>query len=192
MDVLWNSLLIFLILFILAYVQISLQQQEEKKIDTSGVLLIVVQWDDNLSDDVDTYVADPDGHLVFYQRKDDGLMHLERDDLGRSNDTITMPDGTKVTLEKNEERVVIRGIVPGEYVVNVHMYARNPPYSGTPAEVTVTLYSLKGNDTKIVEKVVQLTYMWEEKTAFRFRLSPDGQVTDINYLPKRLATAGLN
>ena len=48
--------------------------------------LITVFWPDNLEDDVDIYVEDPAGNLVWFKSREPGLMHLDRDDLGKRND----------------------------------------------------------------------------------------------------------
>ena len=52
----------------------------------------------------------------------DGLLHLDRDDYGTSNDRVVGPDGEPIEFEYNEEIVTIRGIVPGEYTLNLHLF----------------------------------------------------------------------
>ena len=50
-------------------------------------------------------------------------MALSRDDLGTFNDTVYDPKGKpNYSLSRNEEMVTIRGIVPGEYIVNVRIF----------------------------------------------------------------------
>ena len=41
---------------------------------------------DEHPDDIDLYVQDPTGKLVWYNQKEVGLMTLERDDRGDTND----------------------------------------------------------------------------------------------------------
>jgi hypothetical protein len=148
------------------------------RIDTYGVYAVTVAWAPDSNDDVDTYVEDPQGEIAYYKNPDAGLMHLEHDDLGRANDST---DG--VVVNHNGERVVLRGAIPGEYVVNVHMYARKDP---GPARIEVGLYRLRGQDTLMAHRSVTLSRTDEEQTAFRFTLNAVGDVTNKNELPKKL------
>jgi hypothetical protein len=147
-------------------------------IDTYGVYAVSVAWAPASNDDVDTYVQDPQGEIADFTNPNAGLMHLEHDDLGRANDS----KGT-VVVNHNGERVVLRGAIPGEYVVNVHMYAKNDP---APTRVEVGLYRLRGQDTLVTHRSVTLSRAREEQTAFRFTLNAAGDVTDKNELPKKL------
>ncbi|MDO8360864.1 MAG: hypothetical protein Q7T08_12625 [Devosia sp.] len=45
-------------------------------------------------------------------------MTLDRDDRGNFLDTVEV-NGTKVQIALNQETVSVRGIVPGEYIVNI-------------------------------------------------------------------------
>jgi hypothetical protein len=149
-------------------------------IDTYGVYAVTVAWAPASNDDVDTYVQDPQGEIAYYKNPDAGLMHLEHDDLGRENDSM---DG--VVVKHNGERVVLRGSIPGEYVVNVHMYAKKDPGE---VSVEVALYRLRGEDTLVTHRSITLSRSGEEQTAFRFTLNGAGDVTDKNELPKKLVS----
>ncbi|PIR69456.1 MAG: hypothetical protein COU47_02660 [Candidatus Niyogibacteria bacterium CG10_big_fil_rev_8_21_14_0_10_46_36] len=180
-DLLFNMLLVFVVLFILAILQVN--PEEEKKQDGIKLdekFLILVQWGDDLDDDVDTYVKDPKDHIVYFKRREDGFMYLTRDDLGQRNDRVRKENGEIVMVKKNEERVLFRGIVPGEYVVNVHMYFKK---SFSPVSVTITLFKLEGSDTEVISNTVLLKHNGDEKTAFRFTLDENGNVTNMNNAP---------
>jgi len=184
-DVITNALMGFIVLFILAFILAALakQKEDEKRIDTSGEYLLLVIWDKNSEDDVDTHVRDPQGNHLYYNKREAGLMHLERDDRGKFNDmSETGPDGKPIQVDKNEERAVLRGIVPGEYIVNIHMFRKADQ---TATKVRVSLVKLRGQDTTIVEKELVFPTQGEEQTAFRFTLKVDGSVTNINYLPRK-------
>jgi len=87
-----------------------------------------------------------------------------------------------VQSQFNEEQVNIRGIVEGEYVVNLHMYRKS---DDLPTKVEVALFkSGAGGDMEIHKQMVTLTTEREEETAFRFTLTRDGGVVDVNRLPK--------
>jgi hypothetical protein len=141
---------------------------------------------------VDLYVSDPLNQIVYFRQKQIGLMSLDRDDTGREQNMVTLPDGRVVQSQFNEEQVNIRGIVEGEYVVNVHLYRKSDDY---PTKVDVALFkSGAGGDMEIHKQIVTLTNEREEETAFRFTLTRDGGVVDVNRLPKhfvdRLQSAG--
>lgn len=104
-------------------------------------------------------------------------MHLDRDDRGVSNDTVIAPDGTVIVIKRNEEYVFIRGIIPGEYIVNVHWYYQR---EHTPVKVKIKLVRLKKINKVLLEKEVMLEYAGDEKTAFRFTLDQEGALTSTN------------
>lgn len=179
LDLLWNTLLGFVVLFVLAFISISDEKSQSKGLPTLGEYAVVVKWDDKSEDDVDTYVSDPNGNIAFFRAREVGLMHLERDDLGASNDTTKSDDGNIIKVEGNEERVILRGIVPGEYIVNVHMFRKRDP---TPTKVGVSLLDIQGRGGTVTEREITLEKDGDEETAFRFTLTTEGRVTDINRL----------
>lgn len=146
------------------------------RIETLGIYVVRVTWPEGLDDDVDLYVQDPEGNTVFYASNQSGLMHLERDDLGDAND-----QGLGGVV--NQERVIIRGTLEGEYTVNVHMYSKNSPDA---VPVKVELYRLRGDDKVVLDEEIILRFQGDEQTAFRFSLNKAQQVTDINHLSKDL------
>ena len=110
-------------------------------------------------------------------------MHLDRDDVGFSSDRIQTSFGV-VEYKENREIVSLRGIVPGEYVVNVHMYTKRED-----KETPVTILLEKINPFKLVTaRNVVLVQQGDEKTAFRFTLDDEGKVIDTNDLEKSLTS----
>ena len=183
LDVLLNFLLGVIVLLFWAFIQIQPESKKDASINTAGEFAIVMDWDDKSEDDVDLYVMDSQGNLVFFDDRESGLIHLERDDLGIKNDIVIGPNGEQVKIEKNEERVIIRGITPGEYIVNAHMYKK---VNWGKTTVSISLIDLQGTDAKIVEKSVVLKNKGDEVTAFRFTLNADRQVSNINTIPRKL------
>ena len=179
-DFLSNVLLLFMVFFVLSFVLIQ-PKRSEPSIDTLGSYAVVVTWPSG-DDDVDTYVRDPAGEIAYFANADAGLMHLEHDDLGRRGDSETS-DGRKVTVDSNAERVILRGILPGEYVVNVHLYGKRSP---GPVPVRLRLYRLRGPDRELVTARSSLTETGAERTAFRFTLNAAGRLTGTNQLQVRL------
>jgi hypothetical protein len=190
-DVCINLVLVFAVLLKLSLLAINVESAEsmQKRLKSNALFLIKVVWPGESDDDVDTYVSDPLSHLVFFRRLQDGLMNLDRDDTGSSNNLITLPDGRVVKSAYNEEQVEIRGIIEGEYIVNVHMYRKA---TLTPTKIIVTLYKVaEGEDVQIHERVLTMAMQQQEETAFRFTLTKNGEVADINELPKRFIQSGL-
>ena len=178
LDLLFNTLLCFAALFVLSFILIN-PSKKENNIKAKADFMITVTWNKDLDDDVDTYVEDPVGNLVAFMRREEGLMHLDRDDLGHRNDTINTPNGP-IEYKDNREIVTLRGFVPGEYVVNVHMYMKREI---APTEVTIVLEKLNPYMI-IMAKNVILTTSGQEDTAFRFVVDSEGSVTKVNELKK--------
>jgi hypothetical protein len=183
LDLLFNSLIGFVVLFFLAFILMNPERKEDKNVEAKAEFIITVDWPQDHDDDIDTYVEDPEGHLVSFRRREDGLMHLDRDDLGRRNDTIQTRFG-KVEYGINREMVMIRGIIPGEYVVNIHAYKKS---DDRPTLVTITLDKINPFST-IAKETVEIKFTGDEKTAFRFVLDKEGKVKSVSKLKKSLIT----
>ena len=181
LDLLFNTLLCFAALFSLAFILIN-PSKKNKNVDAKAEFIITVIWPSEMDDDVDTYVEDPEGNLIAFNRREQGLMHLDRDDTGLSFDTISTSFGI-VEYKENREMVTIRGYLPGEYVVNVHMYTKRED-----KETPVTIILEKINPYKVVTgRNVVLKLRGDEKTAFRFTVDDEGKVIQTNQLEKGLA-----
>lgn len=180
-DLLFNALLGFTYLFLIA---IMFMNPVAKKgiIDPKAEYIITIGWPDNNPDDVDVWVEDPNGNVVWFRNREAGLIHLDRDDRGTANDTINI-NGTEIQNPLNQEVVTIRGVVPGEYVVNVHYYASetNQPVTTTVkvAKVNPALEIVYYGDTTLEEKGA-------EKTAVRFVIDKSGRVEQISHLQKSI------
>jgi hypothetical protein len=185
-DLATNLLGVFICLFMLSFLMMSKKIEEKNnKVESKAEFLITITWEKNSTNDVDTYVEDPLGNLVFFRAREKGLLHLDRDDLGTSNDKVQLSDGKTIEVRGNREIVTIRGIIPGEYVVNVHMYSERDKAEKTP--VTIKLEKINPALKLITLKEVTLGKAGDEKTGFRFTLDNVGDVTSVNDLSKDLA-----
>jgi hypothetical protein len=181
-DLLFNALLGFVVMFVLAFLLINPIAQTGA-VDAKAEFLITLSWPDGRREDVDLYVEDPSGNLVWFRTREAGLMHLDRDDLGRSNDVIRVA-GREIVNPLNQEIVSIRGIQPGEYVVNLHLYRAEPKPRPVPA--TVKVEKLNPKVEVVFYGDVPLERPSEEHTAVRFTVRADGTVDAVNQLPKAL------
>lgn len=151
-------------------------------IDPKAEYIITVQWPDNNPNDIDTWVEEPDGNLVWFQNKEAGLIHLDRDDRGNVNDTLTI-NGQTVQNPLNQEVVTIRGTVVGEYVVNIFYYGSE---DNKPVEVNVRVDKVNPQLEVIYYGTIKLQKPGDEKTAVRFTIDQDGKLSNINRIEKSL------
>jgi len=185
-DLLFNLLLCFASMFIISFLMIQpiLKQAE---VHTQAEYIITVTWPLNNKDDVDTWLEDPLGNVVYFKNKEAGLSHLDRDDLGDMNDVITLADGTTVRYPYNQEILTIRGFVGGEWTLNLHMYAKREK---TPTTARVTVDKLNPTLKTIIAKDIILEERGEEITVARFEMGSSGDILSVNDMPKGLIQLG--
>lgn len=177
---LFNSLKAITFMFFIAFAMIN-KPADEGKVDPKAEMMITVTWPDNSPDDVDTYVEDPASNIVWYNQREAGLMHLERDDRGMFKDTVLL-NGKEIANPLNQEIVAIRGLEDGQYVVNVVHYIAT---GAAPLPVQVKVEKLNPVVKVIYYQTLQLKGTGDEQTAVRFTLK--GQdVVDVNTTPKSL------
>jgi hypothetical protein len=183
-DILFNVLLGLVFMVFTAFSLIN-PTAKTGTVDLKAELLITVTWPDNDPNDMDLYVEDPAGNIVWYHSKEAGLMHLDRDDRGNYRDTITV-NGKQIQNPLNQETVTIRGIVPGEYVVNVNEFIASTP---DRVPVTVKVEKLNPVATVLYYGTLEFDHKGQEETFVRFTLDADGQVGDVNTKAKSLVRA---
>jgi hypothetical protein len=84
---------------------------------------------------------------------------------------------------------VVRGIVPGEYVVDVFRYTAT---TGEPIPVTVKVEKLNPKLSVLYYGQVVLNHKLDEKTAVRFTLDADGRVSGQDDTFKSLSQRAIN
>jgi hypothetical protein len=181
-DMLFNMLIAFVFCFIIALLAMNPKALKAGDIPAKAEYIVTVTWPDRNPNDLDTWVEDPGGNKVWFRAREAGLMHLDRDDRGVTNDAIIV-NGREVVNPLNQEVVTLRGIAPGEYTVNVHYYdTRN----GEATPWTVSVVKVNPRAEVVYYGQGQLARKGDEGTAVRFTLRPDGGVGQINTLPKSL------
>jgi hypothetical protein len=178
---LFKALQVVAFLFFLALLAMN-PEAKQGKIDTKAEFIVTMAWPDNHPDDIDLYVEDPLGNIVWYHVREAGFMVLDRDDRGGINDSI-MVNGKKVMSPIREETVSVRGIVAGEYTVNVQYYLA---VQHSPVPVSVKVEKINPTVEVIHYDTMMLDHAGQEKTAVRFRVAQDGSVTDISHAEKSL------
>ena len=202
-DLLFNILLGFAFLFIIAFLLIK-PEAKKKDFDRRAEFVIILEWDHEAPDDLDLYVQDPTNDKVSFRLPIANYMHLDKDDLGMRNDTIINADGTTSTVKINREVVTIRGIIVGEYIINAHYYSTRV-YSGSqlePDERTVDYRNKPQRDRTVkieLHKVTPYSVLWagekkfthrgQEETFLRFVLDGDGNIVPpFTFEPKEFVT----
>jgi hypothetical protein len=178
---LFKALQVVAFLFFLALLVMN-PEAKQGKIDTKAEFIVTMTWPDNHPDDIDLYVGDPLGNIVWYHTREAGFMVLDRDDRGGVNNSI-MVNGMRIMSPIREETVSIRGIVAGEYTVNIQYYLA---IQHNPVPVSVKVEKINPAVEVIHYDTITLDHAGQEKTAVRFRVAQDGSVTDINHLEKSL------
>jgi hypothetical protein len=180
---LFKALQVVAFLFFIALLAMN-PEAKQGKIDTKAEFIITMNWPDNHPDDIDLYVEDPLGNIVWYHVREAGFMVLDRDDRGGINNSV-MVNGKKVSSPIREETVSIRGIVAGEYTVNTHYYLSTNP-ANAPVPVSVKVEKINPMVDLVYYDTLMLEHAGQEKTAVRFRIDQEGKVTDINHSDKSL------
>jgi hypothetical protein len=148
-------------------------------IEMKAELLITMNWPDNDPNDMDLYVQDPAGNIVWYHGREAGLMHLDHDDRGSGRERITV-NGRTIQNPLNQEIVTIRGIVPGEYVVNAHEFIAN---SSEKVPVSVKVERLNPTASVVFYGTHDFDHKGQEETFVRFALDGEGKVNDVTTGP---------
>jgi hypothetical protein len=180
-DLLFNTLLAFVMLFAIALVAMN-PKAKTGVIDAKAEFIVTVTWPDMNPNDIDTWLQDPAGNLVWFRAREAGMMHLDRDDRGLTNDTLVV-NGQKIVNPLNQEVVTVRSFAPGEYTVNVHYYDSK---NGEPVTANVSVVKVNPQAVVVFYGSTTLARKGDEATAVRFTIDDDGDVTNVNTLPKTL------
>jgi hypothetical protein len=139
----------------------------EETTQPPGNVIVEVRWPDEIDADVDLWVQAPGDVPVGYSNKGGAVFNLLRDDLGKPGDVTGL----------NYETSYSRGIVPGEYTVNLHLYRTLSKAPSVPATVVTSVKDSSGQKTRqLLASKVRLEHEGGELTVFRFELSDDGRL----------------
>jgi len=182
-DVILLALMGFMFVTVLLLPHINPKAKDsEGGTQPPGNVIVELRWDDKLRTDVDLWVQAPGDVPVGYSNKSGLIFNLLRDDLGAQADPT----------EVNFETSFSRGIPPGEYTVNVHLF-RNLE-STYPINARVVVRVKTDNEAgarPIAATTVRMDREGQEVTAFRFRLTEKGELVpnSLNSVFKPLRSA---
>jgi len=201
-DVLFNILVGFAFLFIVAFLLIKPEAKKED-FERKAEFVVVMEWNHDQPDDIDLYVQDPTDSRVHFRLPIINFMYLDKDDLGFANDIVKSVDGTIKKVNINREVVTIRGIIPGEYIINAHYYSardwvNNKLKTNTDQHNTRKIKRKEKALTVKIElhKVSPYKILWvgektfvnrgQEETFVRFTVDQAGNIVgDYSYEEKR-------
>jgi len=178
---LFKALQVVAFLFFIALLVIN-PEAKQGKIDTKADFIVTMTWPDSHPDDIDLYAEDPLGNIVWYHVREAGFMVLDRDDRGGLNNSI-MVDGKRMSSPIRQETVSIRGIIAGEYTVNINHYLAT---TNAPVPVSVKVEKVNPTVEVIHYDTMIVDHAGQERTAVRFRVADSGRVTDVNRQDKSL------
>lgn len=192
-DLLIALLMGIVVIFMLTTLLIAPITKENEGIKKNADYVITAEWPENVDCDVDMWVRDPLNNIVSYKIPESGLMYYERDDMGKRRSIFDVSGRETVIDPDNKEYVTLRGIFPGEYVVNLHVYSckalneeKGLPL-GAPTKIPVTVELMRINPSLVSVKkvIVTMNEVWQEQTAFRFVMGENKNVIRLmtDYVP---------
>ncbi len=153
------------VILILPHINPAKAKPRPEGAEPPGNVLVEIRWPDERDSDVDLWVKGPGDVPVGYSNKGGRLFDLLRDDLGHRGDVSGL----------NYEIAYSRGIVAGEYVVNVHLYRDQSGILPVPVTVVVSVKPSAGESARqILARTVELEREGQERTVVRFRLDERG------------------
>jgi hypothetical protein len=201
-DLLFNILLGFAFLFIVAFLLIK-PEAKKQDFERRAEFVVILEWDHDMPDDIDLYVQDPTGNKVSFRTPIQNFMHLDKDDLGYRNDIVYNANGQITKVNINREVVTIRGLIAGEYIINAHYYSTREAEStisalsgerrGDSEIISAARHGVgKPNKDKVLtvkielHKVTPYQILWigersfdhrgQEDTFVRFTIDPEGNL----------------
>ncbi len=180
-DMLFLLVFAYLVIGAVALAHVRKTQEETSGATPPGSVIVDIHWDDKVDADVDLWVQAPGDVPVGYSNKAGIIFNLLRDDLGHSGDPVSM----------NYEIAYGRGLWPGEYTVNAHLYRSADGHFPVPVTARVQVRGPDGVVKNLVQSVVELDRVGQETTIFRFQLDDKGHLVpgSLNRIHKELRAA---
>ena len=179
-DVVLLALIGFVAMVVMLLPHINPAKKESESHRPPGNIIVEMHWPSNLAVDVDLWVKAPREFPVGYWNQGGPTFNLLRDDLGTEGDAT----------DENYEITYSRGIPAGEYIVNVHMYGPLKAGVTVPVNVVVSVRKKYDDMRQILKTVVKLYRRNQEETAYRFKLTAEGDLVagSVNTLRRSLIT----
>ena len=178
-DVTLLALSGFVAIVLLLLPWLNLKTKQEIIKEPVGSVIIELFWPDDIDADLDLWVKGPNDGPVGYSKPSGIVFNLLRDDRGLTGDYTPL----------NYEISFTRGITPGEYQANIHLFKHDAKKSKVQATVSASLVTPDRDYRKqILEKKIYLSKEGKEKTVLRFKLDNNFKLVSgsVNSLRKSL------
>lgn len=185
-DIVFRDLILLMLtgfvtvaVLMLAHINPKAAAASAKDTAPPGNVMVEANWPPDMDSDVDLWVQAPGDVPVGYSNKGGAVFNLLRDDLGHQLDLSGL----------NYESSYSRGVVPGEYTVNLHLYRNRATKPAVPVTVIIsTKPSADQPARQILMSKVDLAREGQERTVFRFKLTEAGAVVpgSVNSLQRPL------
>lgn len=196
LDMLFNYLLAFAMLFMLALMLIRPPTPTDAAVKLRAEFVLTMTWPDAAFDDIDMWLMMPDGRKVNYINRDVDFVTLDRDDRGAKNDFYTDGAGQRQLTKMNREIITIRAIVPGRYIVAAHVYAVQKEViddSGKtwladtqlPYPALLEIIKLNPRVIEVLKSTVMLSESGQEVVFAAFDVDAAGNVTMVELNPTK-------
>ena len=173
-DIVFRDLILLMLtgfvtvaVLMLAHINPKAAAASAKDTAPPGNVMVEANWPPDMDSDVDLWVQAPGDVPVGYSNKGGAVFNLLRDDLGHQLDLSGL----------NYESSYSRGVVPGEYTVNLHLYRSRAGLAAVPVTVIVSTKPSSADPARqVLMSKVELAREGQERTVFRFRLSERGDL----------------
>lgn len=179
---------IFMIIVLLPHINPPAKKAAED-ITVIENVIVQISWPNEIDADVDLWCQAPGDTPVGYSNLGARVFNLMRDDLGRLYED---------PLDVNLEECKGRGIIPGEYTINIHLFSNASGRLPIPVNIVVSTKPVTKTGAKaqpakpLLTAKESLYYIKEEITVFRFQLTEEGEVVEgsLHNLYKPIREAG--
>ena len=185
-DIVFRDLILLMLtgfvtvaVLMLAHINPKAAAASAKDTAPPGNVMVEANWPPDMDSDVDLWVQAPGDVPVGYSNKGGAVFNLLRDDLGHQLDLSGL----------NYESSYSRGVVPGEYTVNLHLYRNRATNPAVPVTVIISTKPTGDQPARqILMSTVDLAREGQERTVFRFTLTEAGAIVPgtVNSLQRPL------
>ena len=178
-DVIMLALAGFVAIVLLLLPHLNPPTQDDLDKANPGNLIVELRWPDDVDADVDLWVQALNDQPVGYSNKGGEIFNLLRDDLGLQGDFTDL----------NYEVSFSRGVPPGAYAINVHLYRNKGGIVPVTVSIAVSLKRTPEESARqLLAKEVELVHEGQELTAFRFEIDEQSRLVpgSVHDLPTAL------
>ena len=170
---------IFALIITALVITLAVATTETAKEKPAAEFLVNLRWDDNRDVDLDLWMQDENGQVIYYNVRETKNISLNRDSRGFTSNHLELPDGT-VASSSNHEIIAIRAVMPGDYIIAVCYY------SGDNREIDATVDVEKMNPTvtDVAVKHIHLNKVDDVMNVVAFHVDKDGSVQLIPTPPE--------